>query len=250
MASDSPNSANNVLHIKHKQLVEHWVSIDKHTPLAILEACILPRMRVPAGQYVTLSGTALMCPVALAHLLDDVAALAQEAVLLTAPPIAGLAYLLDHRHCSEQSARVYASIAELTSPSVSPALRCLRGDLQRFVATVAHVLAQTGASHEKWISSVLNTCWVLERGSQFATYLLDLVKQADITGQIVPAANASLSFGGKTGVAWLPDDKLLILLLILFGPKPYLNAPNLPPFLKSLKLQSWPTAIRFSSTTK
>ena len=207
-------------------------------------------MRVPAGQYVTLSGTALMCPTALAHLLDDVTALAQAAVLLTAPPVAGLAYLLDHRHCSKQSAKVYASIEELTSPSVAPALRCLRGDLQRFVATVAHVLAKTGGSHNKWVSDVLRTCWVLERGSQCATYLLDLAKQADITGQIVPAADASLSFGGKTGVAWLPDDKLLILLLLLFGPRPYLNAPDLPPFLASLKLESWPTAIRFSSTTQ
>ena len=120
--------------------------IDGHAPLQILSDLIMPRTVVEAGQYVHLTGSALMCPKSLAHLLDDRVKLAHEAVLAMETPVSGLAFILDHRHCSDVSTAMYASISELVAPSVGPALRCLRGDLQRFVATVAWALAAAGGA--------------------------------------------------------------------------------------------------------
>jgi hypothetical protein len=249
MAESALKAANTVRHIKPRQLVEHWVHIDGHNSLTILKELIMPRSVAQAGQYVELSGSGLMCPVSLRHLLDDRVKLAHEVILIMASPSSGLAFVTDHRHCSDISTKIYASVAELVSPSVAPALRCKRPDLQRFVATVAYLLAAVGEEHASWISPCIQTRWDVNRGTKVAQDIAYLARQTSIIGKIVPVANASLSFGGKCGVAWLPDDKLLILLLLLFGPTSYINGPY-PDFLSPLERQQWPSAIRFLSTTQ
>ena len=98
----------------------------------------------------------------------------------------------------------------------------------------------------------MQTCWVVEKYGDVAKDLLKIAREAEIPGKIVPIASASLAFGPEIGIAWLPDDKLLILLILLFGTTAYASkrSPDLPSFLQPLEEEEWLTEILFSSTTK
>jgi len=232
-----------------KTVVDHWVMSQGCDPLQLLQLLLSPPPVVQTGQFVAFAGTSLCCPAAAAPLLYAPLALAREAAVRCAPA-ALAAVCLSQRDSSTVGRALFAAVKPVLCPAVAPALRCLRADLQHFVAGVAHCLARAGAG-SAWVADATKPCWVVAPGSAVATDIAEMVALAETPGQITIASVASLSFGGDAGVLWLQDDKLLILLLLLFGPPQYLCSapPNLPPPLQRALDQPWRTAMHFSSTT-
>jgi len=232
-----------------KALVEHWTAALHWTPLRLLQLLMAPPPIVQVGQFVMYAETDLHCPAGAATLLSAPMALARQ-VAPRCNPAALAAVCLAQRGGTPTGRALFASVQSVLCPATAPALRCLRADLQHFVAGVAHCLARAGAG-AAWLATATQPCWVLVPGSKVAADIAEMVALAETRGRITNSKAASLSFGGDAGVLWLQDDKLLILLLLLFGPPQYLHTPpaNLPPPLCSALNQPWRHAIRFSSTT-
>lgn len=233
------------------QLVAHWCNVEGRTPADVLNTVLDDHAVEECGDVVRYAGTALACPHRHAGLLSNRVALAVAVAAHAPSPAAMCSLILARRHHTAAAAGAFGALREVVAPTVGGALRCLRPDLQKFVASVAHVIARACPDARSWVAGATKVRWDVAPYTVSHAAIVTVVRAAEIKGKIARKSSASLSLGGKLGVYWLPDDALLILLLLLFGPPAFFGAPPpcLPPPLAAACLPPWKTAISFSGIT-
>ena len=232
-------------------LVAHWCNVEGHAPVYVLDVILQNRAVVKTGPVASYENTQLACPAKHAALLEHRVPLAIAVAGQANSPAAMCSLIVARRHETAVAKAAFGALRELAAPSLGGALRCLRPDLQRFVASTSNVIARACVDARPWLQAAVGPRWDVPPASRTHNTLQHVVRLAAVKGKIVQKSHASLALGGKLGVYWLPDDKLLIFLLLLFGPPAFFAAPPpcLPPPLSTACQPPWRNAISFSKST-
>lgn len=232
-------------------LATHWCTVEGQNPAHILDILFQSTPVETANGLSKFAGTHLSCPTQHRELLEDRAKLVLDVAAIAPSPASMCSLIVARRQQSPVAHAAFEMLREVLAPSVAGSLRCLRPDLQRFVASVAGVLSRACVDSRGWLKTAVATRWDVVPNSRTAYAISEMVAIAGINGKFVAKENASLALGGKIGVCWLPDDRILILLLLLFGPPAFFGSPPpcLPKSLSQACLPPWRNAVRFSSTT-
>jgi len=233
-------------------LVRHWVQVEGVPAAAVLDDVIRDLPVRVVGSMAHYEGSALGCPAALVPLLEDRVTLAVAAASVDPEPAAMCSLIMARRHHNAVSRAVYSRIREIVAPPAASSLRCMRPDLQHFVAHVMGMVARACPDSRRWLANATAGTWQVECPSRTRSAIADVARLADVSGTIEVAKHASVACGGRYGVSWLPDDRILIFLLLLFGPPGFFESPPpcLPPTLRAACTPPWRTAMRFSQTTR
>jgi hypothetical protein len=171
--------------------------------------------------------------------------------LLAMAPASGFALLAASRRRGGLAGQLWAEVCRhgVVHPLVSDVIATARPDLQRFAAQCAQRLLRAGMP-DAWAEDAIRGPWRIVTGSRFHRDILAAARQAEVPFAAV-RSGASLAVHGLAGVRCTDRDRVLLLLLLFFGPTSYAAAlPDCAPAqLATAARAPWLTAMTFTTTT-
>lgn len=216
-------------------LAEHWAA-----QLTALGALAELLNRGVAGMYV---------PPELAAAADPPHAVGLA--LLAMAPASGFALLSSCRRRGGLAGQLWARVcrAGVIHPLVASTLATARPDLQRFAARCAWRLLWADMP-DTWVEDAVRGPWEVVIGSPFHRDVLAAARLAEVPFAAV-TAGASLAFHGAAGVCCTDSDRVLLLLVLFWGPASYATTlpASAPTQLHTAHQAPWMTEMNTMRTT-